>query len=169
MSVVFVSCARQNTLVTLKYHFHNDTEHIIEIKNYYGNGQIDYYKINPNEYLFLEKYTIFAESPKSKPDNLIDYVMFDLIEPFILVNDKGFVEVIFDGEHTSYHFLKRFNFELPEWYEDGKYYVSTDARSLANKDAYTFDLYKRKKRKSDFRYDAHYRFAEADYLEAVND
>ncbi len=64
MSVVFVSCARQNTLVTLKYHFHNDTEHIIEIKNYYGNGQIDYYKINPNEYLFLEKYTIFAESPK---------------------------------------------------------------------------------------------------------
>ncbi len=131
MSVVFVSCARQNTLVTLKYHFHNDTEHIIEIKNYYGNGQIDYYKINPNEYLFLEKYTIFAESPKSKPE--------------------------------------RFNFELPEWYEDGKYYVSTDARSLANKDAYTFELRKRKKRKSDFRYDAYYRFTEADYLEAVND
>ena len=169
MSVVFVSCAREYTLVTLNYKFRNDTEHIIEIKNHWGNGQVDYFKIKPNGYLSLEKIHTFSGSPKKKSDDLMDYIDFDLIIPFSSVDDKGFVEVIFDGEHTTYHFLKRFNFELPEWYEDGKYYVSTDARSLANKDAYTFDLYKRKKRKSDFRYDAHYRFAEADYLEAVND
>src|SRR5690625_2587584 len=169
MSVFFVSCVRQNTPIFVYYEFYNDTEHIIEIKNYYGNGQVDYYKINPNEYLFVEKNTILPDSPKKKPNDLMDYIDIDLISPFKSVSGEGFVEVIFDGEHTSYHFLKRFNFELPEWYEDGKYYVSTDARSLANKDAYTFELRKRKKRKSDFRYDAYYRFTEADYLEAVND
>lgn len=69
MSMVILSCQYERfTAVNLYYKFHNDTEHIIEIKNHRGSGQVDYYKINPNSYLFLEKST---NAPGAAKENQI--------------------------------------------------------------------------------------------------
>ena len=78
MSMMVLSCTKKRiTPILVYYEFHNDTERIIEIKNHWGNGQIDYYKINPNEYMFLEKYNNEPGGAKEKPDNYIDHVPFD--------------------------------------------------------------------------------------------
>lgn len=58
MSMVILSCQYERfTAVNLYYKFHNDTEHIIEIKNHRGSGQVDYYKISSKRYFSIKNST----------------------------------------------------------------------------------------------------------------